>query len=65
MRSIILWVFGFLVFGSATASAQDVQEICRKYANNAVAFQKRNIELGCGLAGPEWNDNFRYHRDGV
>ena len=56
-------VLCFLAIGSLPSWAQNVRDVCRTYAQDAVTFQQQNLELGCGLAGPEWNANFNYHFD--
>jgi PAN domain len=37
------------------------QQHCQDYANQAVAQQQRNQQLGCGLSGPQWNPNYNDH----
>lgn len=56
-------VLCFLAIGSISPWAQNVRDVCRTYSQDAVTFQQQNLELGCGLAGPEWNANFNYHFD--
>lgn len=56
-------VFCFFVIGGLSSWAQSVRDVCRTYAQDAVTFQQQNLELGCSLAGPEWNADFNYHFD--
>ena len=60
MRTSIIVIFFLTVFASTTA-AQNPAKICQQYANDAVRYQQHNQRSGCGLRGPQWNDNFRYH----
>jgi hypothetical protein len=57
---VILTVCGLWI---GTASAQDVARLCNGYADQAVRQNQQNLQLGCGLSGPEWNSTFTYHRD--
>ena len=34
---------------------------CVRYANAAMAQQRRNLRLGCGYAGPRWHFNWAAH----
>lgn len=49
------------LLGSVPASANE--RVCRDYANRAIAAQRTNFEKACGLTGPQWNSDFRYHYD--
>ena len=55
-----LAVFIFVALTSP-AAAQTVSKICDKYARYAVQYQRQNLESGCGLRGPQWNSDYRYH----
>jgi hypothetical protein len=60
MRTSII-VFIFLTVFASTTAAQNPAKTCQQYAKDAVRYQQHNRKSGCGLRGPQWNDNFRYH----
>ncbi|MBN2291799.1 MAG: hypothetical protein JXM70_05200, partial [Pirellulales bacterium] len=39
----------------------NVAKICDGYARQAVQQNRQNTKLGCGLSGPQWNSDYRYH----
>jgi hypothetical protein len=48
---------------AGTATAQDVSRLCDAYARQAVQQNRQNAEFACGLSGPQWNSDYRYHYD--
>jgi hypothetical protein len=44
-------------------AAQQVARQCDGYARTAVEQNQRNGQLGCGLRGPQWSSDHRYHYD--
>jgi hypothetical protein len=63
MRKLFAFALSLFVPAAAAEAAANVQEICTTYANRAIAYQKQNVQLKCGLSGPEWNAGFAYHFD--
>ena len=60
-----------LIVGTVVALcfAQDAEAqtpnhaICDPYATTAVSLSNDNLANKCGLTGPEWNSDYRYHYD--
>jgi ABC-type dipeptide/oligopeptide/nickel transport system permease component len=58
---ILVFALGIILVFASIAAAQTPATICQQYAKDARYYQQQNQRSGCGLRGPQWNDNFRYH----
>lgn len=58
-------ITGVVPMADAESSAGALLQmgICKAYAKNAVIQQSHNVDLGCGLQGPEWNSNAADHQN--
>lgn len=63
MIRLLTAVLVLVIAWSMPGRGETAREICERYSRDAISYQQQNLELGCGLSGPEWNAEYRYHFD--
>ena len=46
---------------SRPAVTRPGEDRCASYAQTAIDQQRKNLDLGCGFAGPVWSNDYRAH----
>ena len=54
-------ILGVLAVFTSSSAAQNPAKTCQQYASEAVRYQQQNQRSGCGLKGPQWSADYRYH----
>lgn len=61
MRLAAAVLLGFLVTGTGGSARAASAEFCEKYTADAVADQRRNLDMKCGFTGPPWSSDRAGH----
>lgn len=60
-RQVLLGLFGVILIGSTVDTGGITHFKCDRYARVAIDQNKKNLKLGCNLAGNRWHDNYDGH----